>query len=397
MPRFTHDGRPVQLSYSTNVHPAKDLAAVRTFLADETTQIRKDVAPDRPFGVCLHLSQASIQALQAPGELDAFAEHLARNELEVVAINGFPLGDFHAPVVKERAYDPDWTTALRLRLTKQIADLFQLLLPTGTSGTISTLAGSFKPWGDDFTVHERVAEQLANAARHLLDLRERTGTSILLGLEPEPFTTLETLEEVLAFFERHVEPAAKQAGLGEAWRDVLGLNVDLCHQAVQFESLESTLDALIDAGIRIGSVHAAAALRIPLGEEREENLARLAAFDEARYLHQVVGADESGAVQLRVADLPALLERGDEELRELAELRCHFHVPLQSGTIGGLPTTAEATAAAVRHLLSRGACDAIVAETYTWGVGPLTPGTLADRLAEELNWLIERVGLQRAP
>jgi sugar phosphate isomerase/epimerase len=396
MPRTLLDGKPVQLSYSTNVHAARDLDELEASLAGPAADVRHHLLGDeRTLGLSLHIGARTALDLAGADRLDELREVLGDHGLEAFAINAFPLGDFHAAVVKENAYAPDWTTRERLETTLLIADLFARLLPEGATGTLSTLAGSYKPWGDDFTIHERIAAQLVEAARRLGELAERTGRTLVLGLEPEPFTTLETTEEVITFWQRHVEPAARNAALPtdgiRNWRSFLGLNVDLCHQAVLFEDLPASLDRLADAGIRIGSVHAAAALE---ADPREPGaLEHLAAFAEARYLHQVVAVDDDARLVLREPDLPALLARPPEELARLARLRCHFHVPLDGDHVGGLPTTAPLTAAALRHLLARDLTRDIVAETYTWGIGPLAAPDVPARIAGELRWLIDQLGL----
>ena len=52
---------------------------------------------------------------------------LARHDLYVFTLNGFPYGPFHGVRVKEEVYQPDWSYPERLAYTNQLADLLRLL------------------------------------------------------------------------------------------------------------------------------------------------------------------------------------------------------------------------------------------------------------------------------
>src|SRR5205807_10412426 len=84
---------------------------------------------------------------------------------------------------------------------------------------------------------------------------------------------------------------AQRAITGPKAADVLdehlGVCFDCCHQAVLGEDLVASLRTLRGAGVPIGKIHLSSAIEGPP--------AALRAFDEPRYLHQVVSAD--GAVR----------------------------------------------------------------------------------------------------
>jgi hypothetical protein len=395
MARFLLGERPVTLGYSANVRPAQSLDQVCTHLRTISAGVRDGVAPGRPYGVCLYFGGGALRELEAdPSGVARLRDELAAGDFFVYAVNAFPLGNFHAPVVKEGAYRPDWTTPERRAMTEQIARLVCELAPEGSEIAVSTVAGGYKPDSDD-AAQQRMAEQLVATAQTCWRLGDETGRNVVLCLEPEPWTTCETVADAVRFFTGPVAAAAEAASAPRVVAENLGVNLDLCHAAVEHEDPLAAAQELQRRGIRIGSVHASAALCVP--GLSEANLQRLRAFEEARYLHQVV-ASAGGLPQARWRDLPDLFAGGLPEGVEADELRVHFHVPLDAPDVEGFPTSAAATADAVRDVVAAGYTDKIIAETYTWGVGALSdPGDLAERLAGELRWLIDRLPLTAAP
>jgi hypothetical protein len=394
MARFLLGEQPVTLGYSANVRPAQSLDQVCTHLRTISARVRDAVAPERPYGVCLYFGGGALRELEAdPAGVERIRAELAAGDFFVFAVNAFPLGNFHAPVVKEAAYRPDWTTPERRAMTEQIARLVCDLAPEGAEVAISTVAGGYKPDSDDAS-QQRMAEQLVATAQTLWRLGDETGRHVLLCLEPEPWTTCETVADAVKFFAGPLAAAAEAANAPRVVAENLGVNLDLCHSAVEHEDPLAAALELQRRGIHIGSVHASAALCVP--NLHDDTLERLRAFEEARYLHQAV-ASADGLPQARWRDLPDLFEQGLPEGVEADALRVHFHVPLDADTVEGFPTSAEATAVAVRDVVAAGLTDKIIAETYTWGVGALSdPGDLAERLAGELRWLIERLPLSPA-
>jgi hypothetical protein len=66
--------------------------------------------------------------------------------LVAYTINGFPQDDFHQKVVKHRVYRPAWWEPARLEYTRDLVRILDRLLPSGVSGSISTLPIG---WGSD--------------------------------------------------------------------------------------------------------------------------------------------------------------------------------------------------------------------------------------------------------
>lgn len=396
--RLDAPGRP-HLTYCTNIHAGETWAEVRRNLEAYVVPTARRVAGGRPFGVGLRLSGVAAEELSREGELDRLRDFLAAHDLYVFTINGFPYGPFHGTPVKENVYLPDWLDPERVAYTNRLADLLAALLPEGVDGTISTVPGGFAPRveGDDGAA--RIAAAIATHAAHLHALRERTGKHIALAIEPEPWCHLETTAEAVDFFERHlfgppgVDALARQAGLarGDAervLREHVGICLDTCHMAVEFEDPAEALRALEAAGIRIAKVQISAGLRIDLGDDHAEKLARLRAFADDVYLHQVVERTGDGPL-VRYLDLPEALGAAEGwSGGSVREWRVHFHVPLFRERYGPF----EGTQPFIRELLTllrdRPHCDHFEVETYTWDVLPdeFKGDDIVTAVAREVEW-----------
>jgi len=371
----------MRCGYSLNVHPTETLPELRDSIDRFVCPIRDRVLPGQSMGVALRLGAAGVRAL-AGDEAARLGDELAARELIPFTFNGFPLSEFGSGTVKQNVYRPDWTEPERAELTLAIAEALATMSPDDFL-TVSTLAGMFRPRGQGAEVEQCIARQLIGVARGLEKLEERSGKQVVLCLEPEPFTTLETTPETLAFFDRWLS--------SELCRRYLAVNLDVCHQAVVYEDLDESLAALTDAGIAIGKLHVSAALKLVAPTPAQ--LVQLARFDEPRYLHQTFVRRPDGAI-VSFVDLDRFLA----DPGEAAEVRVHFHVPLDGETIGELQTTRDQAELALAWLRAHpGVCRHLVAETYTWtvlrerdlgGTGGTDP---IDGISAELRWFMARM------
>jgi len=94
-----------------------------------------------------------------------------------------------------------------------------------------------------------MARHLKACAFHLLNVREKTGREILLGLEPEPFCFLETTDEAVRFFDGALREACDGNAEREIVRRHIGVCFDTCHAAVQFELPKEALQRMLAGGI----------------------------------------------------------------------------------------------------------------------------------------------------
>lgn len=391
------DGR-THLTYCSNIHPGERWDEVRANLERHVLAVKADVSPTAPFGVGLRLSAQAAETLSEPVRLEELRRFLREHGLYVFTLNGFPYGPFHGTRVKEDVYLPDWRAPERLAYTNRLADLLAVLLPDddGITGTISTVPGAFKPHIRTAADVAAMVEGLLRHVAHLVALRQRTGRRIALALEPEPHCFLETTDELIRFFTDELRTAyaadrlaalagTDRARAGQALRDHLGICLDLCHAAVEFEDPRECLTRLAAADVPIGKIQISAGLRVPTLDAA--TITALRRFEDAVYLHQVVERNAAGL--RRFLDLPDALATVDEPLAG-REWRVHFHVPIFLETLENF----ESTQAFIREALAAHResprTEHLEVETYTWDVLPeaYRRGPVTDAVARELRWVL---------
>ena len=395
----------VHLSYCTNIHPGESWPEVRANLERYLVPVRERVAPGRPFGVGLRLSAESARTLATPEALDELRAFLSAHDLYVFTINGFPYGPFHGRPVKEQVYLPDWLDPERLAYTDQLADILAALLPEGVEGTISTVPGAFAPRVHGEADQARMAQALLDHVAHLVRLRVTTGRRVALALEPEPCCFLETIAQAVDFFERYlfsaeaVEWVSSSTGLtrvaaATAIREHLGVCLDACHMAVEFEEPAKVLEALRAAEIRVPKVQVTAGLRVVLRDGDDATLDALGAFADDVYLHQVVERRADGRL-IRHLDLPqALAAARAAKGQGTREWRVHFHVPVFRERYGAFEGTQEYVAELLRLVREGDVSEHFEVETYTWDVLPeefRREGIVAG-IAREVEWAGNSLG-----
>ncbi|TCZ54240.1 metabolite traffic protein EboE [Roseicella aquatilis] len=396
------------LAYCTNIHPGETWPEVRAALRRHLPEVKRRISRDAPMGVGLRLSAEAAAALAyEPDELAELRDFLDTHGLYVFTLNGFPYGRFHGARVKEEVYQPDWCQPERLAYTNRLANLLAGLMPAHDpelTGSVSTAPGGFRSLAGAPGAEAEVADALLRHAAHLHALRERTGRTIALAIEPEPMCLMETVEEAARFFEQHLFSYAGVARLAtlagitvpaaeEVVRRHLGLCYDVCHAAVEFETPEASLARLRRSGISVAKLQLSSALRIP--RVNAAAIERLRPYDEGVYLHQVVERRAADGRLVRYRDLADAFAAFDREPEAGArEWRVHFHVPVFHDNLDAFATTQ----AELREILERQRHEMISShlevETYTWDVLPpdLRRSELSEAIARELTWVRERLG-----
>ena len=391
---------PLHLTYCLNIHPGESWGDNLIALRDKTVAAKRRVAPDGWFGAGLRIAHRAAEELTASVEARAEAlDFFAANQIYPFSINGFPYGRFHAGPVKENVYAPDWRSPERVHYTAQLADLLAGWLPEEVDGSISTVPCSFKPWITGPSDVQVLADNLAATVAYLAALREDTGREIHLGLEPEPDCYLETTAETIAFFKdvmftAGVSEVARilkcyRSEAEELVRRHIGVCLDTCHVALQYEDPTESLRAYQFEGIRISKIQLSAALK---AASNPESWAALRSFIEPVYLHQVKGRAQSGA-RFSWYDLPTALEELPN-FPDVEEMRVHFHVPLFFTGAGPLQSTVDSLTPDFFHELRRGVCAHLEIETYTFDVLPaeVHPGDIVKSIAREYAWVLDKLG-----
>ena len=367
------------LSYCTNIHPAESWAETFEVLQTRVLAVRDLVCGGAPVGIGLRLSAVAARELLEDGGLAAFKAWLEETNTYVFTVNGFPYGSFHGTRVKERVFQPDWTTSERLAYTKNLFRILAAIARPGTEASVSTLPGSHKSFAAD---EAAIRENLILLAGWLEELSAESGHDFHLGLEPEPLGHFENTAETVAFFGRLHDEVEDS----EMIRRRIGVNYDACHFALQYEDAAASLDTLLRHGIRISKIHLSSALA--LDPRDPAAIAAIRAFDEPVYFHQVLARDDAGTIH-RFTDLPDFLAA---ERAGLCEARVHFHIPLDAEPTPQLRST-RSHAGDILDWRTRypDACRHFEIETYTWDVlPPDLQRPVEEQIAGEFRWVLEQ-------
>ena len=387
------------LTYCSNIHTGDTWQDASHALAATLPLVRQRLSFDGPMAVGLRLSAEAALTLEQPAALRSFLDFLDRGNYYVLTINGFPYGAFHGQRVKEQVYLPDWRDPARVAYTNRLASLMATFLGAHPEieGSVSTVPGAFRSHATTESDAGAIAAGVLRHAAFLVDLRARTGRTVTLALEPEPACFLETTDDVVAFFVGHlfdgcaVEAAARETGLALSVEDVrrhVGICLDACHMAVEFERPSAVIERLARAGIRICKVQLSSALRLESAAGGPGIRSALEPFADDIYLHQVVQRGEEGLV--RYTDLPeALAAAGADSRHADREWRVHFHVPIFMAAMDGLGTTQADLIALLGALQVNAVCPYLEVETYTWDVLPARYRNVdvSTAIARELSWV----------
>lgn len=393
------------LTYSTLVHPGDTWPEMKNSLVTYVPEVKKRFSPDAPMGVSLRLANASVEELLAkPEERTWLKKFLEDNNLYIFTVNAFPYGPFKGEIVKERVYEPDWTTEARTKYTMHIADILAEVTNQPVEPTIQTAPLAYRPKANTPEFLANFNENVYRVIAHLMNLEKRTGRRIKLAVEPEPYCFLETILETVQWFNEKIyslaaaERISKLSGepLSEvfgATRRYLGVVLDICHQSVAFESIADDIDQLSQAGIPIFKLQEAAALRVD--QVDAEIVTELKKYTGTIYLSQTTEL-RNGVITryLNLEDAIAAWE-SDPGPREW---RTHFHVPVFLQDLGPFQTTRSGIDDALRIHARTPLSTHLEIETYTWDVLPehLKTGDITEYVVRELEYVRDELHRQIA-
>ena len=320
----------------------------------------------------------------------------------------FPTAPFHGRRVKEEVYRPDWLERRAPRLHRPPRrPARRSSCPTGRSRAASARCPALQAGAPARpTPSGAWPRTCCRHAATLQRLRERTAGRIVAGARARALLrardhratpsrsssgTCSRARRCAAFVDAHAARAPATART--ALRRHLGVCLDACHAAVEFEDAARRVAALARAGIRIAKLQVSAGLLRPAART-PTRWRRCAPFAEGVYLHQVV-VERGARPDARYLDLPEALAGRRRRRRASDEWRVHFHVP-------AVPASRSARFAAPRPSCGApGRCSAAGARSPRTSRSRPTPGTscprstarepVDDAIARELRWTLDQL------
>jgi sugar phosphate isomerase/epimerase len=384
------------LTYSTLVHPADDWEQIWQSLNTYVPKVKERFAGNQRFGVSLRLSAKSAETLaNSKVDRDKLRKFLDDQNMYLYTVNAFVYGHFKGNVVKEQVYEPDWRSEERTRYTMNVASVVADIAPADVLPSIQTSPLGFKPRVTGPDVVQSYTDNVLRVTKHLIELEAKTGVTVTLGLEPEPYCFLETTDETVDYFTNHLysgasaEKLAKISGLPiaeaiAALRKHVGIVYDICHLAVEYEDITQSLQKLVDAGVPIVKLQEAAALHIP--EVTQPIVDTLKRYAKTIYLTQTIEKrDGKFTKYLNLEDAFAAWEKNPGP----REWRTHIHVPVFLDDLGQFRTTRFAIADALKFHKQKPLSRHLEVETYTWDMLPdsLKTGDIVEYVCRELDWV----------
>lgn len=386
------------LTYSTLVHPGDTWDQMWHSLTTFVPRVKARVSPNKAFGVSLRLSASSAETLiNSPEKRAELKKFLHDNDMYLYTVNAFVYGPFKNTVVKEQVYEPDWRTEQRAKYTENVAEILAEVGSPHVNPSIQSPPLGFKPrvTGDD--VVQAYAANIRRLAAFLHRLRARTGRTITLALEPEPYCYLETTAETVQFFTKvlrsdaSVKALATELGVDSSealaiLKRHIGTVYDICHQAVEFEDIGASLQSLVDNDVPVFKLQEAAAIRIPT--VTIEAVQALKQYADSIYLTQTI--EKRDGKLTRFLNLQDAFAAFEKDPRGQREWRIHFHVPVFLEDLGEhFKTTRFAIEEALAFHKRNPLSAQLEIETYTWDVLPdqLKTGDIVDYVVLELEWV----------
>ena len=248
---------------------------------------------------------------------------------------------------------------------------------------------------------ETANRQLIELVAFLDQLKEETGRSIHIDIEPEPDGLLETGQEFVDYYKEYLlgqglalhtmELNIDQSQAAEKVKEHIQLCLDVCHFAVEYENADDILRQCEALGIKVGKIQISAAIKVKLEDQikREQVRTELEKFVEPFYLHQAVMQEKEGALQ-RHRDLDKALE--DLDNPKLTELRTHYHVPIFAESYGLLSSTQEEIKTVLQSWKTRAFTGHLEVETYTWQILPEGLKQELDlSIIREMQWVLNEL------
>ncbi|RZT27141.1 xylose isomerase-like TIM barrel protein [Kribbella sp. VKM Ac-2569] len=373
--RFCHrDGSTVHLGYCATVHPAAELDELIAGLDTCAGTVRSALGVP-VLGVGLWFPHRLADRLaNSPAALSKLRRALQRNRLEVVTLNGTPHAQFADKVVGAKLYCPDWTDPERLRYTLDLVDVLAELLPSDVAyGSVSTVPLGWRvPWSK--ARNQAAREAIDRVEQHLARTEARTGRRIRIAVETEPGCVLEMIGQAAAWLDRYSSPYGGTSRIG--------LGLDTCHLAVQFEDPAESFELLWRAGVDVVKAQLSLApTLVDPGDASGRYV--LGQLGTPKYLRQVREWGGPGVDDVAQA----------YELSGHAAWRMHAHLAAHAAPPDPLSATTGVLDDCLTRLVGGGhpLTHHLESEVYVWPRAARTQQALAKRIAKELTWLRDRL------
>nr|YP_010478527.1 hypothetical protein N4K87_pgp085 [Chlorobotrys sp.]UVI60832.1 hypothetical protein [Chlorobotrys sp.] len=389
------------LTYCSNIHPGDSWTEIFRNLKANIPILKARLSPTEPFGIGLRLSNKASDELLYNENINIFKTWLTQNNCYVLTINGFVYGDFYNSSIKEKVYEPDWNTRERADFNLNLINILSKLCVPGKEIGFST-----SPLGYKFSLvlsHDDPKDLFKNSfnlyllelVQKMIDIFEKEGKIIHIDFEPEADCFLETIEDIILFFNKTIFqdtatllsqrlkiPLAKS-------RDYLTRHVricyDICHQAVQFENHVKNFVNLSQLGIKIGKIQISSALQLKIKQKDKIILTNeINKFKDNIYLHQVVVKTVDGSLK-KYRDLPEAINN----MTTNTLWRVHFHLPIFAQNYNKLLSTREDIQDVINFIKKSPITSCLEIETYTWEVLPEDLKLdLLSSIIREYEWVI---------
>ena len=386
------------LTYCSNIHPGEKWEDHFKALRENLPYIKKQLSPDKPFGLGLRVANDASIELSKPEKIAEFKKWLDEEDIYVFVINGFPYGGFHNTVVKDDVHTPDWTTCDRLKYTIRLFQILAQLLPDNMEGGVSTPPLSYRLWWKNDIEKQNAIQDATSNILSLLDeiigIKKQTGKNLHLDIEPEPDGILDSTVDFINWYRDILLPTGttylseKYNFPVEECQEIIFSHIqlcyDICHAAVGYEQPENILKSLEEIGIKVGRIQISSALKVDFSTNKEIKRKAIETFDEPVYLHQVVTRN-SDYSKTHYPDLPEALANWNENQEEW---RVHFHVPLFIGSYGVLDSTQNDIIKTLAIHQKKPFSSFLEVETYTWGVLPEDmQKPIGESIVREMQWV----------
>lgn len=385
----------MHIAHAGVIRPVTSFADIQLTMSESLAPINHAIATKSPVGVSVRLSQAALSDPETTFE--NLHNTLDEHQLSLIGFSAVGIGGGS----KEQVHEPDWRTEGRLSFMFPAINLAAGFATPDHEIGITTNALSYRRWIDVDMPGNWAALTLnvIRVVQHLVGIRDRTGVTVHIDLEPEPGSVLRDTADVVKFYSQWLLPRGgamlsdrmqlTNGSAGEAILRHVRVALDTAHAATVWDDSTTSLDAFAQHGIRIGRLQVSSALEIdvPVDADRQRDLAEhLEVFTSPTLLQQVV-ARRDGKIVRRFDDLPDAISMITESAGET--WRIHTHAPLLADRYGVYGSTRESTAAWLREIAARDLdVGMIELRSANWDVVPHDDrGPLESMIMREAEWV----------